>query len=257
MSSQIAVQGYTLRDFASTPADVAKTCARIKKIGYDAVQVSAWAKMDPHELAKILKNEGLICCATHTSIEEILQDPQRIAEEHRILGCKHSALGGMTGLWDHSIPKTKERFIAFAKEISTAAKKLKPLGISYGYHNHKIEFQKIDGEAILDLLIRETSPEVTFELDTFWVQTGGGDPAAWIDKVKGRIPLLHLKDLTIVDDQVIMAEVGEGNINFHRIINSARAAGVEWYIIEQDICQRDPFESIAISLKNIKAMGVK
>lgn len=257
MASQIAVQGYTLRDFAKTPEDVAKTCARIRKIGYEAVQVSAWCKMDPNELAKILKNEGLTCAATHIGLEDVLKTPEKVAEDHHIIGCKHTAIGGLPGLWDKNIPKTKERFLKAAADLSEAAKKLRPLGLTFGYHNHKIEFQKVEGRRLLDILIEETDPLVTFELDTFWVQYGGADPAAYINKVKGRIPLIHLKDLTIIDDNVIMAEVGEGNLNWPSILSAAKNAGVEWYIIEEDVCQRDPFESIEISLKNLKAMGLK
>ncbi len=257
MASQIAVQGYTLRDFAKTPADVAKTCARIRKIGYEAVQISAWCKMDANEMAKILKNEGLTCCATHIGMDEVLADPKKVAEEHKILGCKHSAVGSMPGLWDKNIPKDLPRFKKFIEQINDCSRKLKPLGLSFGYHNHKIEFQKVEGRRIMDILIEDTDPVVTFEIDTFWVQFGGADPAAYIKKVAGRIPLLHLKDLTIIDDEVKMAEVGEGNLNWSSILPAAKAAGVEWYIVEEDVCQRDPFESIEISLKNLKAMGMK
>lgn len=257
MASKIAVQGYTLRDFAKTPEDIAKTCARIRKIGYEAVQVSGWGKIEPTELAKILKNEGLTCCATHIGMDAVLADPKKVVEEHKIIGCKHSAVGSMPGLWDKNIPKDLPRFKKFAADISNCAKILKPLGLSFGYHNHKIEFQKVEGRRIQDILIEETDPAVTFEIDTFWVQFGGADPAAYIKKVAGRIPLLHLKDLTIIDDEVKMAEVGEGNLNWPAILAAAKEAGVEWYIVEQDTCQRDPFESIEISLKNLKAMGLK
>lgn len=257
VASKIAVQGYTLRDFAKTPEDVAKTCARIRKIGYEAVQISAWCKMDPNEMAKILKNEGLTCAATHVGLDEVLANPQKIADEHKILGCSQTAVGSLPGLWDKSIPKDMPRFKKAAADMSDAAKKLAALGIGFGYHNHKIEFQKCEGRRILDILIEESDPALNFEIDTFWVQFGGADPAEYIKRLKGRIPLLHLKDLTIVDDNVTMAEVGEGNLNWPAILKAAKSSGVKWYIVEEDVCQRDPFESIEISLKNLKAMGVK
>jgi len=93
------------------------------------------------------------------------------------------------------------------------------------------------------------------ELDTYWVQAGGGEPTAWILKSKGRIPFLHLKDMTTIDRKPVMAEIGEGNLNWPGILSAAKEAGVEWYVVEQDVCQTDPFECIATSFKNIQAMG--
>ncbi|MEZ4661606.1 MAG: hypothetical protein R2911_28985 [Caldilineaceae bacterium] len=46
-------------------------------------------------------------------------------------------------------------------------------------------------------------------------------------------------------------------MNWAGILAACKEAGVEWYAIEQDICQRDPFESLAISYKNLREMGVE
>ena len=77
-----------------------------------------------------------------------------------------------------------------------------------------------------------------------------------IRKLKGRMPLVHLKDMVMRGHEQLMAEVGEGNLNWPAILDACREAGVVWYIVEQDTCQRDPFESLAISLSNLKAMGL-
>ena len=69
MPSQIAAQLYTLREFTKTPADIASTLKRVRKIGYEAVQCSALGKIDPKELKNILDGEGLTCCATHTPLD--------------------------------------------------------------------------------------------------------------------------------------------------------------------------------------------
>ena len=255
-SSVIAVQGYTLRDSCKTVLDIAKTCTRIKKIGYEAVQVSAWAAIPPTELRKILDGEGLVCCATHVGWDAVTKEPQKLADEHAILGCKHTAIGSGPGIWDGSAPKTETHWSGFAKAASAAAKALKPMGLSFGYHNHAVEFEKVGKRTIMDVIIEDSDPVLTLEIDTFWVQHGGADPAEYVRKVKGRCPLLHLKDMTIVNNKITMAEVGEGNLNWKPILAAAKDSGVEWYIIEQDTCQRDPFESIAISLRNLKAMGI-
>jgi sugar phosphate isomerase/epimerase len=96
------------------------------------------------------------------------------------------------------------------------------------------------------------------EIDVYWIQAGGGDPAAWIRKCAGREPLLHLKDMAVGPGrEQRMAEIGEGNMNWSAILQAAEESGVEWYLVEQDHCYgRDPFESLAISYRNLRAMGL-
>ena len=98
---------------------------------------------------------------------------------------------------------------------------------------------------------------VQAELDTYWVQHGGGDPALWVKKMKNRMPVVHFKDLVILNGQPTMAEIGEGNLNWPAILAACKEANVEWYAIEQDVCQRDPFESLKISYDNLHAMGLE
>ena len=95
--------------------------------------------------------------------------------------------------------------------------------------------------------MNETDKEVfDFEIDTFWVQSGGSDPAAWIRKVNGRMKVVHFKDMVIKDDQQIMAEVGEGNLNWSSIIEACKEIGVRWYVVEQDVCQRDHLRWLSV-----------
>lgn len=254
MASQIALQLFTMREFTKTPSDIAKTLARVKKIGYDAVQSSALGPIEPAELAKILKNEGLTCCATHIGMDKMRDSTQEVIDNHKLWGCEYTAIGGFfpkenlsTDLW-----KT------FAKDFSDVAKKFAGSGVSIGYHNHSHELVKYGGKPALDILIENCSRDVWFEIDTYWITHGGGDPCAWIEKVNGRIPCVHLKDMGITQDrQQLMREVGEGNLNFPRIIETCRKAGTKWFIVEQDNCNgQDPFECVERSLKNLRAMGV-
>src|SRR3954453_16263614 len=93
-TTQLACQMYTLRDFTKTPADIAKTLARVKQLGYDAVQLSALGPIDPKELANILSNEGLICCATHVSPDRMRDQADQVISDHKLWGCKYTAVGG-------------------------------------------------------------------------------------------------------------------------------------------------------------------
>jgi len=250
--SQIAAQMYTLRDFTKTPKDIATTLARVKKMGYDAVQLSALGKIDPKELAGILRNEGLACCATHVAPERMRDETAAVIEEHNLWGCKYTAIGGF-------FPKepTAKDWPDFAKSFNAIAEKFRSSSVRIGYHNHSHELARYDGKTALQTLLDTLSKNIWMEIDTYWIQHGGADPAAWIDKVAGRIPCVHLKDMAITPDrEQQMAEIGEGNLNWPAILSACKRAKVEWYIIEQDICQRDPFESLAISLKNLKGMGL-
>ena len=254
MASQIAAQLYTLRDFCKTPADIAASLKKVKRIGYDAVQVSGLGKIDPKELSTILKGEGLTCCATHIGLDRMKSEPQAVADEHHLWGCKYTAIGGF-GWAD----MTEQGWLDFAKDYNTVAVNMAKLGVAVGYHNHSHELVKYNGRTALDLLWEQFDQSVWMEIDTFWITHGGGDPIQWVNKVAGRIPCIHLKDMAITmpDRKQIMAEVGEGNLNFPGIIEAAKKAGTQWFIVEQDNTNgRDPFESLSISLKNVKAMGI-
>lgn len=251
--TKIAAQLYTLREFTQTPADIAATMKNIKQIGYDVVQLSALGPIDTSELKSILDGEGLKVCATHVSYQRLLDEPQAIIEEHKLLGCKYPALGAMPPEY-----RNEAGYSVFAKEASEVGRKLAEGGLVFGYHNHSFELERFGQETGLDILLKQSDPKYfTIEIDTYWIQHGGGDPAVWIEKCGGRIPLLHLKDMA-VDSQMqqLMAEVGEGNLNWPAILAAAARAGVEWYIIEQDICRRDPFESLAISIRTLREMGI-
>jgi sugar phosphate isomerase/epimerase len=250
--SLIGAQLYTLRDYTKTSADIAKTLARVKKIGYDAVQVSGFGPIDPAELAKMLHNEGLTCAATHVPLARLKEQTQQVIEEHKLWDCRYTAIGGF-------FPKdpVAQDYLNFADDFNAVAKRFAGSGIEIGYHNHSHELAHFDGRSALSLLMERLDPSIWFEIDTYWIQHGGGDPAAWIRKVAGRIPCVHFKDMLIRPDRTqYYAEVGAGNLNWPEILKACHEAGVKWYLVEQDDCYRDPFDSLETSLKNLKAMGL-
>ena len=251
-NTQLAAQLYTLREYTKTPSELAETLKKVKAMGYDVVQVSAIGPIEYSELRKILDDTGLTVCATHTSFERMRDDTERVIEEHKTIGCEYPAIGGLPGEY-----RNAEGYPKFAKEATEVGKKLAAAGLHFGYHNHAFELEDYGGRTGLQTIYEDSDPQyVKAEIDTYWIQFGGADPAAWIEKLAGRIPLVHLKDMTVRNGAPIMAEVGEGNMNWKRIIEACKNAGVEWYIVEQDTCERDPFESLAISLRNLKAMGI-
>ena len=231
--SVIAAQMSTLREFTKTPADIAATMKKVREIGYEAVQLSALGPIETEELKRITDGEGLTVCATHTSFERMRDETDAVVAEHKLLDCEYAAIGGLPQEY-----RNAEGYAKFAKEASDVARKLAEQGIKFGYHNHSFELEKFGRRTGLEILYDDSDPEYFLgEIDTYWIQHGGGDPCAWIRKRKGRLPLVHLKDMVMRGREQLMAEVGEGNLNWPGIIEACREAGVVWYLVEQDTCQ--------------------
>ncbi len=251
MINRIGMQLYTLRDLCKTPADIAKTLKAVKEIGYPAVQVSGIGPIEPAELKKITDDLGLVIAASHTSYNELKNELPKFIETHKIWECSHSAIG----MLPQESRGNAEGYVKFAKECSEIGEKLSAEGITLSYHNHAVEFQKFDGKIGLEWIYSNSDPKFfQAELDTYWIQYGGGDVEFWCRKMKGRLPHLHLKDYGIIDNKPTFMEVGEGNLNWPKIIEAAKDAGTKWYLVEQDICPGDPLESAKISYDNLKKM---
>ena len=244
--AQVAAQLYTLREFLQTPEEIARTLHRVKALGYDAVQVSGMGPIAETELRKIVDGEGLTICATHENGRRILEEPERVIDRLRQLNCRHTAYP-----FPHEIPADRAGVIALAVKLDEAARKFEAAGLTLSYHNHDLEFARFEGDLWLDLIYRH-APALRAELDLFWVQAGGGSPERWVEKMAGRQVLIHLKDygmLLTPERARAMRPVGQGNLDWYRILPAAeRSPGLEWYIVEQDVCQKDPFESLKDSL---------
>jgi sugar phosphate isomerase/epimerase len=242
--SQIGAQLYTLRDFAKTAADLDTTLGKVKAIGYTAVQVSGIGPIEPAKVKELAAKHGLAICATHISYDRFMNDLDAVIREHQDWGCKYVGLGGMPAQYRTS----KAGYVALAEEFTPVARRLAEAGLKFIYHNHKFEFEKFDGQTGMDWLLQSSDPAAFgFELDTYWVHAGGANPVEWIRKVSGRMQVVHLKDMAIVGDQQVFAEIGEGNLNWPSVLQACDETGVEWFVVEQDKCLRDPFESLAIS----------
>lgn len=180
------------------------------------------------------------------SWDRLTNDLDALAAEHKLWNCKNIGLGSLPEIFRTG----QEGYREFAKLMSDIAVTLKDQhDLQFVYHNHDFEFERFDGMTGMEILLTESDPAVGFELDLYWVQAGGGSPAEWIRKVAGRMQVVHLKDMAIVNRKQIFAEIGEGNMNYKEIINVCRETGVEWFVVEQDVCRRDPFESLEISLR--------
>lgn len=249
----LGAQLYTCREFTKTLADIEQTFRKVREIGYTSVQISGFGAVEPAEVAKLVADSGLIVAATHMGWNQFLDDLDTVIATHKMWHCTHAAIGGLPGEY-----RSAEGLQRFLDELPPVAEKLAAEGLTFSYHNHAHEFERINGSTWLGALYDQADPaHLKAELDVHWVQAGGGDPAWWVRRCAGREPLLHLKDFTIVGGERRFAEIGEGNLNWSAILDEADAAGVEYYLVEQDNCyDRDCFESLAISYRNLTKMGL-
>lgn len=247
---QVAIQLYTLRDFTRTPQEIATTLRKVRAIGYEAVQASAMGPIAEEELLKILDGEGLTLCATHEPSDLILIDPGRVVDRLHKLKCKYTAYPVAKDV-DFASGASVDEWLA---RLNRAGRILHEAGQILTYHNHQHEFRRLEGKTILEHVFERTDPRyLQGELDTYWIQFGGGDPVAWCEKLRQRLPVLHIKDYVVTEkSEVTFGEIGSGNLDFPRIIEAAERSGCEWFIVEQDTCPGDPFDSIRQSFDFIK-----
>ena len=244
MIENLGIQLYTLRNEMTDEESVRAGFKKIKEIGYNHIQPASMCNLTAEKFASLASEAGLTCekCGTISSWSQILNDPDALLATHKAIGATNIGIGYMPPEW-RDCPESITKFIAKANEFAIYAEER---GFTVGYHNHSFEFRKVGGERIMDRLVNELDERINFILDTYWVQHGGGDPAEWIKKLSGRIDVLHLKDMAMEDTQVF-AEIGNGNINFDRVMEEADKAGIKTFVVEQDSCKGDPFDSIKMS----------
>lgn len=246
------VQLYTLRDFCKSVKDTEETFKKIREIGYRYVQISGLIEpKDVKELKKLLDDNGLKAVSTHTGYGRIINETEKVIEEHKILGCEC--------IFCPALPielHNKEGYLKVAEEFNKIIEKIKENGLLLGYHNHGIEFEKYDGKTGLEILL-ENSPELQAEIDTYWVQYGGGDPSYWIEKFKGRVSQVHFKDMGIIENKQVMPPIGDGNLNWEKILKACRKSKVKYCLVEMDNPTIEHFEALKRSFENLKSFGVK
>ncbi len=233
---QFGIQLYTVRDHMQNEADFAETMKKLAAMGYKDLHTAGCA-IDEARYIEMIKDNGMSICGTHYNYDKICEDVEGTIKLHRLWETNNIGIGGMPNFARDELDGLKK----FINKYNEMAKIYAAEGFKLTYHNHAFEFHRIDGtKTLMDYLYEELDPEnITFVLDTCWVQAGGGDVRHWIEKLKGRIDILHLKDcMRVVNDNgqqgLTMTEVGNGNIWMEGVIDTARKCGVEYYVVEQD-----------------------
>ena len=271
---EFGLQAYSVRDHFDTEENLAKAFKELKKIGYSYLHTASFHQYPAEFLKKAADEAGITFCGTHYAWDKICNDVEGTIAEHKTLGTTNIGIGGMPGEARENLAALRV-FIAKFNEMAAIYNKQ---GFKLTYHNHSFEFVKLeDGKTLFDHLVEELDPKTTsFVLDTHWVQHGGADVRATIERLAGRIDILHLKDMEachkttynvveVVDGQPqikkvtvsapAIIEVGQGNINFKDIIPLAEKCGVQYFVVEDDRAPStgDSFAAVKKSADYIKA----
>ena len=254
---KIGAQLYTVRDNCKTLPEFSETLKRVADIGYTEVQVSGVCDFEPEWLKDELKRNGLVCAVTHTNPQKIKNETQAVIEAHRIFNCRYIGIGCAPNMMHNGMSD----FNALLEILNSAKEQVASADMLLMFHNHHVEFDRVfpDGETYFDRLLSLYKPnELGFTLDTYWLQYAGMDVRETLKALKGRIPCVHFKDMTIVGREQRMAPVGCGNLRFDLIIGECVAAGTEHILVEQDNCYGDdPFECLKKSYDYLISEGLE
>lgn len=227
---------YSIRNKLKTEEEFLDTAIKLKEMGYAFMQFSG-VPYDADMITRVSSASGMPIVLTHVSSDRIINDTEALMEEHSRFGCKNIGLGHM----DPKIVIDEKLCKETIEKLNTAAEKMAANGFSFFYHNHQFEFYKYGNETVFDYMIKN-APSFNFTLDTYWLQYGGVSIIEYVEKLKGRIECVHLKDYLIepkTDDNKLrlnprFAPVGDGALNFKTIIPKMLEAETKYFIVEQD-----------------------
>ncbi|WP_284646492.1 sugar phosphate isomerase/epimerase family protein [Paenibacillus silviterrae] len=258
-----------------------ETLHEVSKLGYRCIEVSQLPMTGENvsELKRASEDFGIQIAALTAAVEPVTprmrgetlsSDFDKIVQDCKTLNCSFLRIGILpfTSIGD------KEKIMDFVKKADEFAARLAEHGIALYYHNHHVEFQRYDGEYLLDI-IRNNTTHLGFEMDVHWIQRGGENPAMFIKKYAGRVSLIHLKDYRIgpvnmdfletgdmskfrenFHNIIQFAELGEGSLDFKSIIEAGLESGAQYFFVEQDdLYGSDPFECLRVSGDHLRALG--
>lgn len=237
-TAALGIAPYTFRK--SFPHGIAATLDTIKAMGFTEIEGGGGKDMSAAEYKKLCDERGITIPSIGIGYEQLVKDPQAIADKAKILGAKYIMCA-----W---IPHPKDSFkFENAKQsvtdFNTVGKILKDNGLTLCYHAHGYEFVSYGKGTLLDYIFENTNPEyVSFEMDVMWIQFGGGDPIGLLKKYGTRWKLMHLKDmrkgikkdLTGLTSPENDVPLGTGELDIPGILKQAKKIGIAHYFIEDE-----------------------
>lgn len=237
------LQLYSLRDQCKT--DLPGMLGAVSKIGYKGVEFAGYHGRTAKDLKKMLDDNRLVACGTHTPYESVLPDKlQETIDFNHAIGNRFLIVPWMTA-------KSKQEWQDKAKMFNEISAKLKPEGMWVGYHAHAHDFEKFDGQSAWDIFFGQTKPEVIMQLDTSNCCEGGADPVAVLHKYPGRVRSIHIKAHGAGPDAVI----GEDKVSWPEVFAFCETkGGTQWYVLEHE-SSSDPLKAVTRSFEALRNLG--
>ncbi|MFD2334186.1 sugar phosphate isomerase/epimerase family protein [Cohnella sp. GCM10020058] len=246
---KVGLQLYTLRD--ELERDFEQTMRRVAEIGYEGVEFAGYYGYGPEQLRELLDRLSLKAVSTHVNVNRLRHHLDEELVMSEVLGNRFAVCPGIAESERMPLPEAAAFFEACGGRFAEQ-------GISFGFHNHWIEFtDAYEDERWFDALFGRTSADfLKSELDVCWVAHGGCDPVEYIRKYAGRVPLIHFKDMRKAPDgDIETVELGRGDMDLPAVLAAAETAGTEWLLVEQDDCAGSALESVRISREWLRERG--
>ena len=254
---------YTLRDDFSVALE--KTLQQVSDEGYDYIEAASYNDgkfygLSPVAFKSLLASMNLKPVSTHQGSVTLDNADQMIADV-KAAGFTYFVVPvPPMGMFKFDRQTMSMGMNGTPKELldilNVLGEKCHAAGLQLLYHNHDFELKKNENNiVILDYLLENTDPKyVNFQMDLFWVTKAGVDPLDYFNKYPGRFLIWHVKDM---DDKGRFAPVGEGIIDFKRILAQKERSGMKYYMVEQDMTfdGLKPLEAVKISHKGLKTFG--
>jgi sugar phosphate isomerase/epimerase len=263
----LGIQLWTVKSEAEK--DLEGTLRKVYAAGFREIEFAGYYGKNPADLAKLMHSIGFSLVSTHAGAGDIAKSGDKIIADAKALGLKYVVCSS-PGVspekeklpWEERMKAVDlsdwkwnaDLFNKFGKQVSDA-------GMSFGYHNHSAEFKKYEGQTAFDYLFANTDAKhVKIELDVGWVAVAQADPIAILNKYKDRVVALHVKDVgkrTSADKDPPSVALGEGVVDWKKVIGTAKANGTKAYFYEQE----EPFtrpilESVKISGDYLSKLAV-
>lgn len=255
---------YTVRDAMMKEARA--TLSSVAQAGYVNVESAGYNNgkfynLSPSDFKSLLDEMKLTPISAHQGTVNFENIDQQIADL-KLAGFKYFVIPvPPMGLFTYDRENKRMALKGGAKNLAEILDKLgekcSAAGLQLLYHNHDFEFAKdAEGNVVFDYLLEHCNPKnVNFQMDLYWVTKAGADPVAYFKRYPGRFKIWHIKDM---DDQGRFAPVGNGKIDFKRILDNKKLAGMKYYFVEQDACYNETaLEAIVISHKGLSKFGFK
>jgi len=254
-TAPIGVQTYTFR--RSIGNDPAKTLDTIKAMGFTEIE-GGGGRIALEDFKKLCDERGISIPSTGADYGQLVRAPDSIVMRAKALGSKYVMCAWIP---HENGVLTLENAKRAVEDFNKAGKYLKENGLIFCYHAHGYEFQPYEDGTLLDYIFKNTNPEyVSFEMDIFWIQFGGGDPVALLKKYGDRWKLMHLKDmrkgikkdLTGGTSQENDVAFGTGQMDIPAILKEAKNIGIKHYFIEDE--SSNIIEQLPISIAYLKSL---